>query len=104
MSAVGSKGLWLVVKLCVCHNEILFVSLLNNVESLGFVNHLFPHRFFDLLSEEGMQRQKNPSKWYESDLDASYERKPHHTYDSELCNFHAYLIATLKEQNILNSH
>lgn len=28
-----------------------------------------------------MQRQKNLSKWYESDLDASYERKPHHTYD-----------------------
>ncbi|KAL1256661.1 hypothetical protein QQF64_012206 [Cirrhinus molitorella] len=31
--------------------------------------------------EEGMQKQKNPSKWNETDLDASYERKPHHTYD-----------------------
>lgn len=31
--------------------------------------------------EEGMQRQKNPPKWNETDLDASYERKPHHTYD-----------------------
>ncbi|XP_026143425.1 relA-associated inhibitor isoform X1 [Carassius auratus] len=31
--------------------------------------------------EEGMQRQKNPSKWNETDLDASYDRKPHHTYD-----------------------
>lgn len=27
-----------------------------------------------------MQRQKNPAKWNETDLD-SYERKPHHTYD-----------------------
>lgn len=31
--------------------------------------------------EEGMQRKKNPSKWNESDLDASYERKPHQTYE-----------------------
>ncbi|XP_016430939.1 relA-associated inhibitor-like isoform X2 [Sinocyclocheilus rhinocerous] len=31
--------------------------------------------------EEGMQRQKNPPKWNETDLDASYEKKPHHTYD-----------------------
>ncbi|XP_050991727.1 relA-associated inhibitor isoform X2 [Labeo rohita] len=31
--------------------------------------------------EEGMQKQKNTSKWNETDLDASYERKPHHTYD-----------------------
>ncbi|XP_048023857.1 relA-associated inhibitor isoform X2 [Megalobrama amblycephala] len=31
--------------------------------------------------EEGMQRQKNPSKWNETDLDVSYERKPHNTYD-----------------------
>ncbi|XP_043120737.1 relA-associated inhibitor isoform X2 [Puntigrus tetrazona] len=31
--------------------------------------------------EDGMQRQKNPSKWNESDLDASHDRKPHHTYD-----------------------
>ncbi|XP_016092509.1 relA-associated inhibitor isoform X2 [Sinocyclocheilus grahami] len=28
-----------------------------------------------------MQRQKNPPKWNETDLDASYEKKPHHTYD-----------------------
>ncbi|XP_016099719.1 relA-associated inhibitor-like isoform X2 [Sinocyclocheilus grahami] len=32
------------------------------------------------LLDEGMQMQKNPSKWNETDLDA-YERKPHHTYD-----------------------
>lgn len=31
-----------------------------------------------------MQRQKSPSKWNETDLDMSYERKPHHTYDSWL--------------------
>ncbi|XP_042631042.1 relA-associated inhibitor-like isoform X1 [Cyprinus carpio] len=30
--------------------------------------------------DEGMQMQKNPSKWNETDLDA-YERKPHHTYE-----------------------
>ncbi|XP_055022882.1 relA-associated inhibitor isoform X2 [Boleophthalmus pectinirostris] len=32
-------------------------------------------------AEETMQRQKSPSKWSETDLDMSYERKPHHTYD-----------------------
>ncbi|TRZ04057.1 hypothetical protein DNTS_013804 [Danionella cerebrum] len=31
--------------------------------------------------EEGIQRPKNTPKWNETDLDASYERKPHHTYD-----------------------
>lgn len=29
-----------------------------------------------------MKRQKSPNKWNESDLDAAYERKPHHSYDS----------------------
>ncbi|XP_052008831.1 relA-associated inhibitor-like isoform X2 [Xyrauchen texanus] len=31
--------------------------------------------------EEGMQRQKSPSKWNETDLDVKYDRKSHHTYD-----------------------
>ncbi|XP_068174262.1 relA-associated inhibitor [Antennarius striatus] len=31
--------------------------------------------------DEGVQQQKSPSKWNETDLDVSYERKPHHTYD-----------------------
>ncbi|KAK2846651.1 hypothetical protein Q5P01_009650 [Channa striata] len=31
--------------------------------------------------DEGVQRQKSSSKWNETDLDVSYERKPHHTYD-----------------------
>lgn len=32
--------------------------------------------------DEGVQqRQKSPNKWNETDLDVSYERKPHHTYD-----------------------
>ncbi|KAM6973018.1 relA-associated inhibitor [Aplochiton taeniatus] len=31
--------------------------------------------------DEGMQRQKIPSKWNETDLDMSVERKPHNTYD-----------------------
>uniref|UniRef100_UPI003AAAC516 relA-associated inhibitor n=1 Tax=Centroberyx gerrardi TaxID=166262 RepID=UPI003AAAC516 len=32
-------------------------------------------------ADEGVQRQKSPGKWNETDLDASYERKPHHTYE-----------------------
>ncbi|KAA0714853.1 RelA-associated inhibitor [Triplophysa tibetana] len=32
-------------------------------------------------AEEGMQKPKNPSKWNETDLDVSYERKSHHAYD-----------------------
>lgn len=31
--------------------------------------------------DEGVQGQKSPGKWNETDLDASYEKKPHHTYD-----------------------
>ncbi|XP_047450936.1 relA-associated inhibitor [Mugil cephalus] len=32
-------------------------------------------------SNDSLQRQKSPGKWNETDLDVSYERKPHHTYD-----------------------
>lgn len=31
--------------------------------------------------DEAVQWQKSPGKWNETDLDMSYERKPHHTYD-----------------------
>ncbi|XP_056622719.1 relA-associated inhibitor [Triplophysa dalaica] len=31
--------------------------------------------------DDGLQKQKNPSKWNETDLDVSYERKSHHAYD-----------------------
>ncbi|XP_042342940.1 relA-associated inhibitor [Plectropomus leopardus] len=31
--------------------------------------------------DEAVQRQKSPGKWNETDLDVSYEKKPHHTYD-----------------------
>ncbi|XP_044058711.1 relA-associated inhibitor isoform X2 [Siniperca chuatsi] len=33
--------------------------------------------------EENVQRQKSPGKWNETDLDVSYEKKPHHTYDKK---------------------
>ncbi|CAB1349372.1 unnamed protein product, partial [Coregonus sp. 'balchen'] len=39
---------------------------------------------------EGIQRQKIPGKWNETDLDvSSYEKKPHHTYDKEWLNLGA---------------
>ncbi|XP_037630183.1 relA-associated inhibitor [Sebastes umbrosus] len=31
--------------------------------------------------DEGVQRQKSSGKWNETDLDVSYEKKSHHTYD-----------------------
>ncbi|XP_077423089.1 relA-associated inhibitor [Vanacampus margaritifer] len=31
--------------------------------------------------DEGVQKQKSPGKWNETDLDMSFESKPHHTYD-----------------------
>ncbi|KAM9359304.1 relA-associated inhibitor [Symphorus nematophorus] len=31
--------------------------------------------------DEGVQHQKGPGKWNETDLDVYYEKKPHHTYD-----------------------
>lgn len=31
--------------------------------------------------EEGVQQQKSSGKWNETDLDVSFEKKPHHTYD-----------------------
>ncbi|XP_038144424.1 relA-associated inhibitor [Cyprinodon tularosa] len=32
-------------------------------------------------TEESQMRQKSPGKWNETDLDVSYDRKPHNTYD-----------------------
>ncbi|XP_070761667.1 relA-associated inhibitor isoform X2 [Enoplosus armatus] len=32
--------------------------------------------------DESAQRQKSLGKWNETDLDVSYEKKPHHTYDT----------------------
>ncbi|XP_017321162.1 relA-associated inhibitor [Ictalurus punctatus] len=32
-------------------------------------------------TDEGVSRQSTPAKWNETDLDVSYERKPHHTSD-----------------------
>ncbi|XP_059186904.1 relA-associated inhibitor [Centropristis striata] len=32
-------------------------------------------------SDEGVQRLKSSGKWNETDLDVSYEKKPHHSYD-----------------------
>ncbi|XP_026990809.2 relA-associated inhibitor [Tachysurus fulvidraco] len=32
-------------------------------------------------TDDGVQRQSGSGKWNETDLDVSYERKPHHTYD-----------------------
>lgn len=39
---------------------------------------------FSTPLKEAAQQQKSPSKWNETDLDVSYEKKPHHTYDSWL--------------------
>ncbi|XP_023662948.1 relA-associated inhibitor isoform X1 [Paramormyrops kingsleyae] len=33
------------------------------------------------LEDDIIPRQKNPAQWNETDLDVSYERKPHQTYD-----------------------
>ncbi|XP_061575883.1 relA-associated inhibitor isoform X2 [Cololabis saira] len=38
-------------------------------------------RSFPRLTDDGAQRQKSPGKWNETDLDVSYDRKPHHSYD-----------------------
>ncbi|XP_008295411.1 relA-associated inhibitor [Stegastes partitus] len=49
---------------------------------LSFMSSTLPRNFNSLRQpDESMQRQKSPSKWNETDLDVSYERKPHHTYD-----------------------
>ncbi|XP_053278660.1 relA-associated inhibitor isoform X2 [Pleuronectes platessa] len=40
-----------------------------------------PRNFNYRQTEEGVQRQKSPGQWNETDLDMSYEKKPHHTYD-----------------------
>ncbi|XP_056905942.1 relA-associated inhibitor isoform X1 [Takifugu flavidus] len=38
-------------------------------------------RNFGFREPDGAQQHKSPSKWNETDLDVSYEKKPHHTYD-----------------------
>ncbi|XP_056230825.1 relA-associated inhibitor isoform X1 [Seriola aureovittata] len=45
------------------------------------MSNTLPKNFGIRHSDEGVQRQKSPGKWNETDLDVSYERKPHHTYD-----------------------
>ncbi|XP_057694685.1 relA-associated inhibitor-like [Corythoichthys intestinalis] len=45
------------------------------------VAETLPRAFAFRQSDEGVQRQKSPSKWNETDLDMSFESKPHHTYD-----------------------
>ncbi|XP_029964310.1 relA-associated inhibitor [Salarias fasciatus] len=48
--------------------------------SFNHPSSTLPRNFFR-KPEESVQRPKIPSKWNESDLDESYEKKPHHTYD-----------------------
>ncbi|XP_062861214.1 relA-associated inhibitor [Trichomycterus rosablanca] len=41
-----------------------------------------PRNFMPFKSaDDTLSRQKSPSKWNETDLDVSYEQKPHHTYE-----------------------
>ncbi|KAL4647690.1 relA-associated inhibitor [Arapaima gigas] len=44
-------------------------------------SNTLPHNFKSLRPADDIPRQKNPNHWNESDLDVSYEQKPHHTYD-----------------------
>ncbi|XP_053176835.1 relA-associated inhibitor [Scomber japonicus] len=46
------------------------------------VSNTLPRNFGGFRQpDEVVQRQKSPGKWNETDLDVSYERKPHHSYD-----------------------
>ncbi|XP_053356535.1 relA-associated inhibitor isoform X2 [Clarias gariepinus] len=46
------------------------------------MSNTLPRNFTPFKTDEGLARvQSSPSKWNETDLDVSYERKPHHTYD-----------------------
>ncbi|XP_014913411.1 relA-associated inhibitor isoform X1 [Poecilia latipinna] len=46
------------------------------------VSSTLPRNFTTVSqTEESVKRQKSPGKWNETDLDVSYERKPHHIYD-----------------------
>ncbi|KAM9811766.1 relA-associated inhibitor [Syngnathus typhle] len=40
-----------------------------------------PRAFTFRQPDEGVQKQKSPGKWNETDLDMSFDSKPHHTYD-----------------------
>uniref|UniRef100_W5KB03 Protein phosphatase 1, regulatory subunit 13 like n=1 Tax=Astyanax mexicanus TaxID=7994 RepID=W5KB03_ASTMX len=51
---------------------------------LSFFRSLSHSHWFSrtgLVVDEGIQRQRSPAKWNETDLDVSFERKPHNTYD-----------------------
>ncbi|XP_061637880.1 relA-associated inhibitor [Phyllopteryx taeniolatus] len=45
------------------------------------VAETIPWNFTFRQPDEGVQRQKSHGKWNETDLDMSFESKPHHTYD-----------------------
>lgn len=76
-SCIAKRGISKLILLGIsCRNALSEIQLLLSV----FCN-------FSLslsLPDEDVQQQKSPSKWNETDLDVSYKRKPHHTYDSWL--------------------
>ncbi|KAJ3591235.1 hypothetical protein NHX12_009181, partial [Muraenolepis orangiensis] len=48
----------------------------------GPLSSTLPRNFGGLKqTEEAVQRQKNSGRWNETDLDAWFNKKPHHTYD-----------------------
>uniref|UniRef100_A0A4W6CFZ4 Protein phosphatase 1, regulatory subunit 13 like n=1 Tax=Lates calcarifer TaxID=8187 RepID=A0A4W6CFZ4_LATCA len=59
-----------------------------------------PRNFGFRQPEEGVQRQKSPSKWNETDLDVSYERKPHHTYEKTEWQRQSMPTSNWKESNL----
>ncbi|XP_053729246.1 relA-associated inhibitor [Synchiropus splendidus] len=64
---------------------------------LSFNSSTVPRNFSGFRQQdEGAQQQprKPPSKWNETDLDMSYERKPHHTYDKK-----TWMRATVSNSN-----
>ncbi|XP_069017558.1 relA-associated inhibitor [Embiotoca jacksoni] len=57
-----------------------------NPSPLSFSHQMsstLPRNFGSYIQpDENVQLQKSPSKWNETDLDVSYEKKPHHSYDT----------------------
>lgn len=56
--------------------------------------------FLFLSLKDGVQQHRSPTKWNETDLDVSYVKKPHHTYDGWLIS--ARLL--LRSLNICTTH
>ncbi|XP_018620399.2 relA-associated inhibitor [Scleropages formosus] len=67
-------------------------------------SNTLPRNFTPLRAPDDVPRQKSPGHWNETDLDVSYERKPHHTYNKSEWLRPSVPNSSWRESNLDASH